>query len=316
MSLIAIVFPTDFPRSLTFRFRIGFLIWGIACGLIAFFFWYLPLKKVETKKKEGKDWSAILTGCNLFITNSFTLPGFGLFLFLGAISIGGTQSYIQPPPKAYINERRCQEKVSCKEDITKDQEKAIECWTMAANQGNTKAQSLLGILYLRGEGVLQDYKKAIKYLTLPADQGDAVSQFFLGVCYEDGKGVPQDDKKAAHYYTLAANQGLEVAQANLGYFYEHGRGIPQDYKKAIKYYTLAANQGVARAQFKLGNCYEDGKGVPQDDKKAMEYYILAAEQGNAEAAYRVSLFLRQDKHESIKWLRIAAYEGSNKAKKT
>ena len=49
-----------------------------------------------------------------------------------------------------------------------------------AEQGNAIAQSNLGWMYSNGKGVTQDDKTAVKWYTLAAEQGDARAQFKLG----------------------------------------------------------------------------------------------------------------------------------------
>ena len=85
---------------------------------------------------------------------------------------------------------------------------AIREWTALAEQGEAKAQRVLGLMYYHGEGVPQDYRTALKFLTLAAEQGLAPAQNNLGVMYRDGVGVPQDLKKAGELFTLADEQTI------------------------------------------------------------------------------------------------------------
>ncbi|MBL4829235.1 MAG: sel1 repeat family protein [Aliivibrio sp.] len=92
-----------------------------------------------------------------------------------------------------------------------------------------------------------DYVTAVKWYTLAAGQGNDRAQFNLGVMYKKGLGVSQDYKVAIGWYTLAAEQGNDRAQHNLGVMHAKGLGVSQDYKAAAKWYTLAAEQGYDRA---------------------------------------------------------------------
>ena len=80
-----------------------------------------------------------------------------------------------------------------------------------AEQGSADAQSDLGLLYTKGEGVTQDYKQAVKWYRKAAEQGDALAQNSLGVAYEQGKGVKQDKKLAHMWFNIAASSGHESA---------------------------------------------------------------------------------------------------------
>ncbi|MBF0585254.1 MAG: SEL1-like repeat protein, partial [Magnetococcales bacterium] len=46
----------------------------------------------------------------------------------------------------------------------------------AAEQGDTKAQYLLGAGYAEGRGVLQDFQEAVQWFQKAADKGDAEAQ--------------------------------------------------------------------------------------------------------------------------------------------
>jgi len=61
----------------------------------------------------------------------------------------------------------------------------------------------------------QDYKTAYKLWLPLAEQGDATAQSNLGVMYDKGQGVPQDFKEAVKWYRLSAEQGNAEAQINL-----------------------------------------------------------------------------------------------------
>lgn len=125
--------------------------------------------------------------------------------------------------------------------------------------------------------------ESIRDCVAPAEQGDARAQYLLGMLYATGDGVPQDYKEAAKWFHKAAEQGDVSAQSLLGTMYAHGNGVPQDYKEAVKWHRKAAEQGYARAQYFLGDLYATGKGVPQDDVMAYAWFNLATAQGDAEA---------------------------------
>ncbi len=123
----------------------------------------------------------------------------------------------------------------------------------------------------------QTYGEATtEQLRQAANNGDAKAQCVLGSRYYKGDRAPQDYKQAVQWYTKAANQGYAVAQYNLGVYYKNGYGVAQDYKQAVQWYTKAANQGLADAQYNLGLCYYKGEGV-EEDCGAARYWFLQAE---------------------------------------
>ena len=89
---------------------------------------------------------------------------------------------------------------------------AYKEWLPLAEQGNARAQSMLGFMYDTGKGVPEDDAAAVKWYRKAAEQGNAGAQFFLGVIYVDGEGVPEDYVRAFAWFNLAAAQGTENAK--------------------------------------------------------------------------------------------------------
>ncbi len=59
---------------------------------------------------------------------------------------------------------------------------------------------------------------------MAADQGHAEAQTHLGTMYSKGQGVPQDFAETARWYRKAADQGWARAQVLLGLMYTEGGG--------------------------------------------------------------------------------------------
>jgi uncharacterized protein len=173
--------------------------------------------------------------------------------------------------------------------VPQDFAEAVKWYRKAADQGLAIAQNVLGFMYDKGQGVPQDYAEAIKWFRKAADQGNAIAQTNLGVMYHEGQGVPQDYAEAIKWFRKAADQDRPDAQYNLGVMYQNSQGVPRDYAEAMKWFRKAADQGHPRAQLNLGFIYANGQGVPQDYAEAMKWYRLAADQGNAIAQYNLGL---------------------------
>ena len=73
---------------------------------------------------------------------------------------------------------------------------------------------LLALKYYDGLAGAQDYARAVKWFRLAAEQGDAKAQSNLGVIYAKGEGVAQDYVLAQMWFNLAAAQGDESAVKN------------------------------------------------------------------------------------------------------
>src|SRR6266480_1853344 len=92
------------------------------------------------------------------------------------------------------------------------------------------------------EGAFQkgDYAKALKLARPLADEGNPRAEAVVGLAYYRGRGVPHDDAEAARWYRRAAERGDAPAQYNLGLAYARGEGVAQDVVAAHMWFNLAA----------------------------------------------------------------------------
>ena len=105
----------------------------------------------------------------------------------------------------------CDESADFQKGLTayynKDYATALREWKPLAKQGDAIAQSNLGVMYYKGQGVPQDYKTALKWYRLSAKQGNADAQYNLGFMYRLGQGVIPDDIYAHMWWDIAASSG-------------------------------------------------------------------------------------------------------------
>ena len=100
-----------------------------------------------------------------------------------------------------------------------------------------------------------DYSTALRLFRLLAEKGDPRAQSNLGVMYAKGEGVPQNYAEALKWFRLGADQGNARAQSGLGVMYAKGDVVPQNYAEALKWFRLAANQGDAKGEVSIsGSC--------------------------------------------------------------
>jgi localization factor PodJL len=165
--------------------------------------------------------------------------------------------------------------------------------TQAANSGNARAQLIVGLKYVDGDGVPSNPTEAAKWLTKAADAGEPVAQYRLGGLYERGTGVAADPVKAVRLYLAAANQGSRKAMHNLAVAYAEGTGVKKDYAEASRWFLKAANLGLKDSQFNLAVLYERGLGVPQNLVDAYKWYAIAASQGDNESRNRMNAIVGQ-----------------------
>lgn len=81
-------------------------------------------------------------------------------------------------------------------------------------------------------GKIQTSEEKFEATKRKAEAGDADAQSILGYIYEKGDGVPKDAAKAAVWYQKAAAQGNARAQTNLGYAYWIGSGVSAQAKQS------------------------------------------------------------------------------------
>ena len=121
-----------------------------------------------------------------------------------------------------------------------------------------------------GFGESQDIDKLRK----AAEQGDARAQTMLGVMYDNGEGVAEDDREAVRWYRKAAEQGLAEAQTMLGLMYDKGWGVAEDIVRGHAWISLAAAQGYEKASELKGSRRETmtAEQVAEAEKLAAELY--------------------------------------------
>jgi len=172
-------------------------------------------------------------------------------------------------------------------DSSRKQQEGARLIRLAAEQGYTKAQLLLGTMLsaLVASGTEQDmnFNDAAKWITISAQDGFVVAQYALGIMHLKGKGVSQNPEEAIKWLKKAAKQNFSLAQGLLGSFYYQGKVTIQDYDEAAKWFKLAANQDDATAQMLLGNMHALGQGVEQNYVKAHMWLNIAASSGNERA---------------------------------
>lgn len=158
----------------------------------------------------------------------------------------------------------------------KDYKNAGKWLSKAAEQGNVKAQTAMGRMYEKGQGVPKDYGISFSWYEKAANQGYGYAQRSLGKFYELGLGVDPSPEKAFDWYKKAAKQGIAGAQENLGILFETGIGVDKNYQKAVFWYTKTATKGSPRGQYLLGRMYERGFGVEKNSNVAKKWYRKAA----------------------------------------
>lgn len=91
----------------------------------------------------------------------------------------------------------------------------IEDLRQKAEKGDSVAQTMLGVEYMKGDQVEKDLDKAIEWWKKAAEKGYAEAEYKLGVCYHFGFGIKKSHKLARYWYEKAANQQHKSAKVAL-----------------------------------------------------------------------------------------------------
>jgi len=147
-----------------------------------------------------------------------------------------------------------------------------------AEHGNLWSQTLLGLMYRKGQGVAKDDQKAEDYYKGAAQQGWSNAQYNLGTYY-----LSQSRLREAETWLLkAAEQGEFRAELNLGQLYLK-KGALQSEEKSFTWFLRGAEHGDAEAQYNTCYDYADGLGVTRDMVEAYRWCYIAAQNGQAAA---------------------------------
>ena len=171
--------------------------------------------------------------------------------------------------------------------VDKDMQKALELFTLSAEQKNDYAAYQLGKLYLRNEEISKDITTAVKWLTFSSVLGNQFAQYALAKLYLAGEDVQKNIAKAIELLTLSAEQKNEFAEYQLGKVYLSGEDVPKDVEVAIRWLTASAEQGNQFAQYAIGKLYFFDGDVPRDKEKSLYWLTASAAQGNIYAQFLI-----------------------------
>ena len=203
---------------------------------------------------------------------------------------------------------------------------ALQLLGTLADQGNANAERLLGIMYIKGQGVPQNYATGMRWMRVAANKGLAEAENDVALLYQRGWGVERNDAEAIKWYRRAADHGMITSQVNLADAYVIGAVVPQNLDEALKWYRIAANQGSPYAENVVGITYQRGFHVTQDDAEAFRYFRRAANkiydrpgntwihspQYNFAAMYAEGRGTAQDYVKALMWFTLAAAFGDTK----
>ena len=142
--------------------------------------------------------------------------------------------------------------------VAKDETRAATIFEEACNrrldpddihaaENGARACSLLGGLYIAGDGIPKDLAKGLDLSELGCGKGDSFGCFNAAAVYSAGEGLPADPARADAFLDLACKGGDGEGCFDLGVAYEKGNGVAADRKHAIELYRKACQLGFAQA---------------------------------------------------------------------
>lgn len=165
-----------------------------------------------------------------------------------------------------------------------------------------------------------EFTEAAKLVRPLAEQGNPRAQFLMGQMLFFGLGLERDDARAAQWYGMAAQAGNTEAQYRLGYLHATGQGVGYSAAAAERFWIAAASKGHRGAIVALADFYHEGLYRKEDETLARRWLNRAAMTGDIESMYKLARRLMTpekvatDFRRAYAWLFIAANRGHSAAK--
>lgn len=129
---------------------------------------------------------------------------------------------------------------------------AYDLLSSAAELGNAEAHYILANALFYGQyGLTRNYTAAYDhYTSLAANDGNSTAQNMLGFYHSTGldEVVEQNQAKAMIYHTFAADAGNTRSQMTMAYRHSAGIGTPRNCEKSVGYYKLVADKAIQYAR--------------------------------------------------------------------
>ncbi|MFQ2422216.1 tetratricopeptide repeat protein [Aeromonas caviae] len=122
-------------------------------------------------------------------------------------------------------------------------DEATRIWSPLADQGQPRAQALMGWSHEVGQGSEQDMDRAIRLYRQAAQAGDAFGQYRLGEVYLRGAGVKRDLHEAFRWMQLAARNGDVPAMLKVGILHLMGVNGRVELAEAKQWLYQASQKG-------------------------------------------------------------------------
>lgn len=187
-----------------------------------------------------------------------------------------------------------------------DQTADLRVW---AERGDAKAQALLGIALMNGDGVEKNQVLARTWFEKSAGQNNPMGQNNLGTMLVFGQGGPVDVPLGVTFLEKAVAQGEHAAEYNLAKLLEEGKRVEREIPRAIALYTKASlHPTYTWPQYRLGEIYRTGKTGRIDLAQASTWYRKAALRGHARSQVELAKLIEDGHADSADpWQALVLY---------
>ncbi|MCI7212461.1 MAG: relaxase MobL [Ruminococcus bromii] len=187
---------------------------------------------------------------------------------------------------------------------------------------------LMGLMFLKGDGLKKDFSNAYESLLLAATNGYTHANYYIGNMYYCGLGFEQSYENALNYYKKAAEKNDNYAKCKVAEMYINGKGTEKNINIAISWLESAAKSNNPDAAYQLGYIYSSENYGLSNEYKAKLYYLTALNNyialekrgTNQTAEYRIGMILlngldgnKRPIETALKWLNKAALNGNSSA---
>ncbi|EJK75794.1 hypothetical protein THAOC_02473, partial [Thalassiosira oceanica] len=163
----------------------------------------------------------------------------------------------------------------CRTPLPNNDADALAMIRSRVSQKDPAAIYHLGGNYLGGKlGLQKNERRAVEFWTEAAELGSIDALYNLGVAYALGEGVEKNRAKAAEFYTKAAMQGHAPSRYNLGYF-EGQRG---NHVRAARHYLISAKMGDKHSLENIKQRFMAGIATKEQYAEALKGYQDALEE--------------------------------------
>ena len=120
-----------------------------------------------------------------------------------------------------------------------DYAEAAKLAKRGATRGDFAAMTLLGKLYVNGQGLVADEAEGIRWLTQAAARHHVEAAYELGMVYGDASRGHPDYAQALYWFVRAAHLGHADAATNLALLYRQGLGTARSLGMALQWINAA-----------------------------------------------------------------------------